>query len=74
MYTEENQRGRFPLRDILLKAIVVIIFLILIIFIITKVTEPSKNTTKSSSNYDKVLSENLEAMEKAAYSYFTTDR
>lgn len=74
MYTEENQRGRFPLRDILLKAIVVIIFLILIIFIITKVTEPSKNTTKSSSNYDKVFSENLEAMEKAAYSYFTTDR
>lgn len=74
MYTEENQRGRFPLRDILLKAIVVIIFLVLIIFIITKVTEPSKNTTKSSSNYDKVFSENLEAMEKAAYSYFTTDR
>ena len=74
MYTEENARGRFPLRDILLKAIVVIIFLILIIFIVTKVTEPNNNTAKSSSNYDKVFSENLEAMENAAYSYFTTDR
>ena len=74
MYTEENARGRFPLRDILLKAIVVIIFLILIIFIVTKVTEPNNNTARSSSNYDKVFSENLEAMENAAYSYFTTDR
>ena len=74
MYTEENARGRFPLRDILLKAIVVIIFLILIVFIITKVTEPDNKTSKSSSNYDKVFSENLEAMENAAYSYFTTDR
>ena len=38
MYTEENERGRFPLRDILLKAIVVIIFLILIIFIVTVIS------------------------------------
>lgn len=73
MYTEENQRGRFPLRDILLKAIVIIIFLILIIFIVTKVTRPN-NTIKSSSDYDKVFSENLEAMENAAYTYYTTDR
>lgn len=77
MYTEENARGRFPLRDILLKAIVVIIFLILIVFIITKVTTPDNNTTKSSktsSNYDKVFSENLENMENASFSYFTKDR
>lgn len=74
MYTEENARGRFPLRDILLKAIVVIIFLILIIFIITKVTTKDTTSNSVSSNYDKVFSENLEAMENAAFSYFTKDR
>ena len=75
MYTEENARGRFPLRDILLKAIVIIIFLILIIFIVTKVT--SKETTTNngiSSNYDKVFSKNLEAMENASFSYYTKDK
>ena len=76
MYTEENARGRFPLRDILLKAIVVIIFLILVVFIITKVTNPDNNTksSKTSSNYDKVFSENLEKMENASFSYFTKDK
>ena len=76
MYTEENQRGRFPLRDILLKAIIVIIFIILIIFIITRLTTPnnSNNSTKTNSNYDKVFSENLKAMEDAAYSYYTKDK
>ena len=76
MYTEENTRGRFSLRDILLKAIIVIVFLILIIFIITKLTTPNStnNKKKISSNYDKVFSENLETMEKAAFSYYTKDK
>ena len=74
MYTEENARGRFPLRDILLKAIVVIIFIILIIFIITKLTTPTSSNKKSSSDYDKVFSANLDAMENAAFDYFTKDR
>ncbi len=75
MYTEENERGRFPLRDILLKAIVVIIFLILIIFIVTKLTTKDTSTNSSAtSNYDKTFSENLEAMEDATFKYYTKDR
>ena len=76
MYTEENARGRFPLRDILLKVIVVIIFLILIFFIISKATntDNAAKTTKTSSNYDKVFSENLEKMEDASFNYFTKDK
>lgn len=72
MYTEENARGRFPLRDILLKAIVVIIFIILIIFIISKVTGTAKKD--STNNYDKVFSENLKVMEEGAFLYFTEDK
>lgn len=74
MYTEENMRGRFPLRDILLKAIVVIIFIILIIFIISRVTSTNNTTNSTSSNYDEVFNENLKAMEDAAFIYFTKDR
>ena len=74
MYTEENQRGRFPLRDVLLKVIVVIIFLILIIFIITRVTTPNNKNNNSTSQYDEVFSKNLETMEKVAFSYYTKDK
>lgn len=74
MYTEENARGRFPLRDILLKAIIVIIFLILVIWLITKLTTPDKTNNETSSNYDKVFSENLEKMENAAFKYYTEDK
>lgn len=74
MYTEENARGRFPLRDILLKAIIVIIFLILIIFIVTKVTNKDNSVSKNSSNYDKVFSANLDKMEDAAFKYYDKDK
>ena len=77
MYTEENARGKFPLRDILLKAIVVIIFIILIIFVISKLTAPSDNESgnkESNSNYDKVFNENLDNMKEVAFVYFTTDK
>ena len=68
MYTEENARGRFPLRDILLKVIVVIIFLALIIFIISNATntDNTAKTTKTSSNYDKVFSKKKKKMEDAS--------
>ncbi len=75
MYTEENAKGRFPLRDILLKAIVVIIFIILIIFIISKLTAPNNSkSAKEDSNYDKVFNQNIALMETAAYTYFTKDK
>ena len=74
MYTEENARGRFPLRDILLKAIIIIIFLILVIWLITKLTTPDKTNSEASSNYDKIFSENLEKMESAAFKYYTEDK
>ena len=74
MYTEENMRGRFPLRDILLKIMIVIIFIILILFVIAKVMGPSDNEERKNDNYDVVFNENLQAMETFAYTYFTEDR
>ena len=74
MYTEENIRGRFPLRDVLLKIMIVIIFIILILFVIAKVMGPSDNRERKNDNYDVVFNENLEAMETFAYTYFTEDR
>ena len=74
MYTEENIRGRFPLRDVLLKIMIVIIFIILILFVIAKVMGPSNNRERKNGDYDVVFNENLEAMETFAYTYFTEDR
>lgn len=72
MYTEENMKGKFPIRDVLLKVIIVVVFIILVCFIIAKIIGPSNNTI--NSNYDKVFSENLKEMKEAAIKYYTKDK
>ena len=62
MYTEENFRGRFPLRDILLKVIVVVIFIVLVAWAIAKILGPNNEVTKDTTIYDKVFSENIKIM------------
>lgn len=72
MYTEENTVKRFPLRNILLKVMVVIVFLLLVIFIVSKISTPTVKTA-STKTYDKVFNKNLNLMEKAALTYYTKD-
>ena len=73
MYTEENIRGKFPLRDILLKVIIVAIFIILIAWIVAKVVGDTKES-KVTTNVDKVFSANIASMEEAALKYYVGDK
>ena len=73
MYTEENFRGRFPLRDILLKVIVVVIFIVLVAWAIAKILGPNNEVTKDTTKYDKVFSENIKIMEDTALTYYNKD-
>lgn len=73
MYTEENFRGRFPLRDILLKVIVVVIFIILVAWLIAKILGPNNQVSKDTTKYDEVFNANIKIMEDAALTYYNTE-
>ena len=73
MYTEENFRGRFPLRDILLKVIVVVIFIVLLAWLIAKILGPNNQVSKDTTKYDEVFNVNIKIMEDAALTYYNTE-
>ena len=80
MYSEEYERRGFPLKDFLLKLILVIIFLFLLIWLLPKFIEPNTITNTKTSSVDlspfasQVYADNLEKMKEAAISYYTDER
>lgn len=75
MYTEEYERRSFPIRDFLLKIVLVLLFVFLLIWILSNFTKPS---TKKVENYspllEQIFGENLTKMKDAAISYYTDER
>ncbi len=76
MYTEEYERRTFPIRDFLLKIILVILFIFLLIWLLPKlfVSSPSKVTEDYSPLLAQIFSQNLKKMQDAATSYYTDER
>ena len=80
MYSEEYARRGFPLKDFLLKLILVIIFVFLLIWLLPKFIEPNTITNTKTSSVDlspfasQVYADNLEKMKEAAISYYTDER
>ena len=72
MYTEEEydtrnrRRGSFPLRDFLLKLILIIIFVLLLVWLV-----PWPN---NKSLTDRIFNANVQEMKNAALLYFTEER
>lgn len=74
MYTEENEKKQFPLRDYLLKIAIVIIIVFLIVWLLLKLISPATGNIKSNSPLDaKVFGENINKMKEAALTYYTKD-
>jgi len=75
MYTEENEKRGFPLRDFLLKLILIIVFVLLLVWLV-----PWPKAGNNSNNNDfaslkaQIFNSNLQTMKEAAISYFTTER
>ncbi len=90
MYTEEYERRGFPLRNFILKLILVIIFVFLLIWLLPKFISPviNKNNSNNGSNCSngtceikglsaltsQIFADNLDRMKEAAIAYYTTDR
>ena len=90
MYTEDYERRGFPLRNFILKLILVIIFVFLLVWLLPKFLAPaiSKNlnvngksctnstcdTSGISALTSQIFSDNIEKMKNAAISYYTDER
>ena len=88
MYAEEYERRGFPLRDFLLKLILVVIFVALLVWLLPKFIKPTivnecKHSGSSGAICDtsgidaltsQIFMDNLEKMKNAAISYYTDDR
>ena len=88
MYAEEYEKRGFPLKDFLLKLVLVIIFVALLCWLLPKFIKPTivnecKNTGSSAGVCDtsgldaltsQIFSDNLEKMKNAAISFYTDDR
>ena len=89
MYTEEYEQKGFPIKDFILKAVLVIIFVFLLVWLLPKFIAPVIN--KDSSKTEKcptvncdttgigaltsqIFADNLERMKDAAISYYTDER
>ncbi len=65
-YEEKSKKKEFPLRDFLLKLILIIIFVLLLIWL---VPWPNNNVLK-----DRIFNDNIQEMKNASLLYFTKDR
>ena len=84
MYTEEYEQRGFPIRNFVIKLILLIIFVFLLIWIIPKFTSPTietkecKTGTCDTSGIEaltsQIFSDNLDKMKEAAISYYTDER
>lgn len=75
MYTEEYERRTFPVRDFLLKIILIILFIFLLVWLIPKFTAPSTSKVQDLSPLtSQIFADNLKRMQDAATSYYTDER
>lgn len=84
MYTEEYEQKGFPIRDFILKLILIIIFVFLLCWLLPKFIQPTINTKKCPTGTcdteginaltSQIFLENLDKMKEAAISYYTDER
>ena len=90
MYTENYERKGFPIRDFLLKLLLIVIFVVLLCWLLPKFIAPkitnynnSKNNNLANSSFSstelsglssQIFADNLDKMKEAATSYFTKER
>ena len=83
MYTEEYENRGFPIRNFLIKLILIIIFVFLLVWLLPKFIVPainkninwdSKYTEQLDALTSQIFADNLEKMKQAAISYYTDER
>ena len=75
MYTEEYEKRTFPIRDFILKLILILIIVFLLIWLLPKFLKPNTSSVQDLSPLTaQIFADNLERMKEAAVSYYTDER
>jgi len=69
MYSDEEEKRGFPIRDFLLKLVLVIIFVLLLMWLL-----PTNKEVDLSPLTDRIFNANLQEMKEAGIYYFTTEK
>ena len=69
MYSDDEEKRGFPIRDFLLKLVLVIIFVLLLMWLL-----PTNKDVDLSPLTDRIFNANLQEMKEAGIYYFTTER
>jgi len=72
MYSDDEEKRGFPIRDFLLKLILIIIFVLLLMWLLP--TKNSGSDVDLSPLTDRIFNANIQEMKEAAIPYFTTER
>lgn len=68
MYSENEERRRYPIRDFLIKLVLVVLFVLLLLWLM-----PTQETNLKGIT-DRIFNANVQTMKEAAMPYFTTER
>lgn len=71
MYSDEEEKKGFPIRDFLLKVVLVIIFVLLLMWLLPI---GNRNNKDDSALTDRIFNANIQEMKEAALPYFTKER
>ena len=71
MYSDEEERRGFPIRDFLIRLVLIIIFVLLLMWLLPM--KSNKNVDLSPLT-DRIFNANIQEMKEAAIPYFTTER
>lgn len=71
MYSDDEEKKGFPIRDFIVKLILIIIFVLLLMWLLP--TRGGKNVDLSPLT-DRIFNANIQEMKEAAIPYFTTER
>lgn len=72
MYSDEEEKKGFPIRDFLLKLILIIIFVLLLMWLLP--TKNNQTEVDLSPLTNRIFNANIQEMKEAAIPYFTTER
>ena len=74
MYSDDEEKRGFPIRDFLLRLVLIIIFVLLLMWLLPTKTINNGSNVDLSPLTNRIFNANIQEMKEAAIPYFTTER
>ncbi len=74
MYSDEEEKRGFPVRDFLIRLVLIIIFVLLLMWLLPTRSNNNNSNIDLSPLTNRIFNANIQTMKEAAIPYFTTER